>query len=399
VIHLTKVTGNPHLIKKINKSLVLEMIRTQGPLSRADVAQRSGLNKGTVSSLVKELIEEELVYEIGQGESSGGRRPVLLLFNEKAGFSIGIDLGVHYILGVLTDLQGNVMAQKRVSFQNKGYQAVLVLIKETVLSLLEHMPKSRYGLVGIGMGVPGIVDKAGTVLFAPNLSWKDIPLKQEMEAVFHVPVVIDNEANAGAYGEKRLGAGQEFDHILYVSAGIGIGVGLVLNGELYRGTNGFAGESGHMTIDIDGPVCRCGNKGCWELYASEQAILEKAKQQNVISETKEVSLETLLSLAKQNDQKAIQLFAEIGRYLAIGINNLLNTFNPQQIIIGNRLSMAKQWIKPAIQQALSSRTLPFQPTHLSLHFSKLSIDSTALGMALFAIEDFLKKGEKIQVFL
>ncbi|WP_027409721.1 ROK family transcriptional regulator [Anoxybacteroides tepidamans] len=396
---MTKLTGNPHLIKKINKSLVLEMIQSEGPISRADVAQRLGLNKGTVSSLVKELMDEELVYEIGHGESSGGRRPVLLLFNEKAGYSIGIDLGVHYILGVLTDLRGNIIKEHHVTFHHKEYSTVLALIKETIGYLLNDMPNSRYGLVGIGIGVPGIVDKTGTVLFAPNLSWRNMPLKNDIEASFHVPVVIDNEANAGAYGEKRCGAGQEFDNIIYVSAGIGIGVGLVLNGDLYKGTNGFSGESGHMTIDVNGPICRCGSKGCWELYASEQALLEGAQSLSITGEEEAISLETLLELAAQNNEAVLQLFARIGHFLGIGINNLINTFNPQQVIIGNRLSMAKHWLEPAIQQTIDTHTLPFHRESVSIHFSKLSIYSAALGISFFAIEDFLKKGERIEVFL
>ncbi|WP_044748331.1 ROK family transcriptional regulator [Bacillus alveayuensis] len=397
---LTKLTGNPHLIKKINKSLVLDMIKSQGPLSRADVAQRSGLNKGTVSSLVKELIDEELVYEIGQGESSGGRRPVLLLFNEKAGYSIGIDLGVHYILGVLTDLQGNIIKEKRVTFHDKEYQTVLALIKETIQYLLNSMPNSRYGLIGIGIGVPGIVDKAGNILFAPNLSWKNIQLKNEIESTFHVPVIVDNEANAGAYGEKRLGAGQEFDNIIYVSAGIGIGVGLILNGELHKGINGFSGESGHMIIEVNGPPCSCGSKGCWELYASEQSLLQGAKQLHSLSLIKEeTTLETLLDLAAANNQEVIQLFNRIGSYLGIGINNLINTFNPQQIIIGNRLSMAKRWLEQPINQVIETRTSPFHRADLKIEFSKLSIYSAALGISFFAIEDFLKKGERLELFL
>ncbi|KGP61149.1 ROK family protein [Anoxybacillus gonensis] len=392
---MTRITGNPHLIKKINKSLVLDMVKSQGPLSRADVAQRSGLNKGTVSSLVKELMDEELVYEIGQGESSGGRRPVLLLFNEKAGYSIGIDLGVHYILGVLTDLQGNIVLEKQVMFHDKNYSSVLTRIKETILYLTERMPDSRYGLVGIGIGVPGIVDKEGELLFAPNLGWKNIPLKQDIEATFHVPVMIDNEANAGAYGEKRSGAGKDFRNIIYVSAGIGIGVGLILNGELYRGTSGFSGESGHMTIEADGPPCRCGSIGCWELYASEKALLDGASP----FFDNEVSLEELLQLAENNHQDVLALLERIGRYLGIGINNLINTFNPEQVIIGNRLSMAKKWLFPAIQQVIDKRTLPFHRANVNIHFSKLSLYSTALGISFFVIEDFLKKGKKIEVFL
>jgi len=394
-MYVTKITGNPHLIKKINKALVLEMVKSQGPLSRADVAQRSGLNKGTVSSLVKELIDEELVYEIGQGESSGGRRPVLLLFNEKAGYSIGIDLGVHYILGVLTDLQGNIVFEKQVTFHDKNYSSVLTLIKETISYFMEHIPDSRYGLVGIGIGVPGIVDKEGALLFAPNLGWKNISLKQDIEETFHVPVIIDNEANAGAYGEKRGGAGQDFRNIIYVSAGIGIGVGLILNGELYRGTNGFSGESGHMTIEADGPMCDCGNRGCWELYASEKALLEEAKP--LFSH--DMSLEELLQLAEKGHEDVRALFGRIGRYLGIGINNLINTFNPEQVIIGNRLSMAKQWLFPAIQRVIDQHTLSFHRATVAIQFSKQSIYSTALGISFFVIEDFLKKGEKVEVFM
>lgn len=371
------------------------MIKSQGPLSRAEISQRSGLNKGTVSSLVKELMDEELVYEIGQGESSGGRRPVLLLFNEKAGYAIGIDLGVHYIIGVLTDLQGNIIKEKQTTFPQKDYSTVLTLIKETINELIALMPESRYGLIGIGLGVPGIVDKEGRLLFAPNLGWKDIPLKQDLESLFHVPVIIDNEANAGAYGEKRKGAGQSSYNIIYISAGMGIGVGFILNGELYRGTNGFSGESGHMIIEVDGLPCRCGSIGCWELYASEQALLEGAKP--ILSN--EVSLEKLIELAESKRQEITSLFGRIGNYLGIGINNLINTFNPEQVIIGNRLSMAKQWIFPAIQQVIAQRTLPYHRTNVDIQFSKLSIYSTALGISFFVIEDFLKKGERVEVFL
>ncbi len=394
-MNLTKITGNPHLIKKINKALVLDMVKSQGPLSRADVAQRLGLNKGTVSSLVKELMDEELVYEIGQGESSGGRRPVLLLFNEKAGYAIGIDLGVHYIIGILADLKGNIIQEKKAAFHYKDYPTVLTLIKETIADLLEQMPRSRYGLIGIGIGVPGIVDKEGKLLFAPNLEWVNIPLKQDIEESFRVPVVIDNEANAGAYGEKRKGSGENYNNVIYISAGMGIGVGLILNGELYRGTNGFSGESGHMTIEVNGLRCRCGNIGCWELYASEQALLEKAR----VTMNNETSLEMLLQLAEGKNGDVLRLFEHIGHYLGIGINNLINTFNPEQVVIGNRLSMAKPWIEPSIKKIINQRTLPYHRTHVVIEFSKLSIYSTALGISFFAIEEFLKKGEKVEVFL
>jgi predicted NBD/HSP70 family sugar kinase len=202
----------------------------------------------------------------------------MLLFNEQAGYAIGIDLGVNYILGVMTDLSGNIVSEHLKHMNSMRYEETILVIKEVIQSLLDSTPESPYGVIGIGIGVPGIVNKEGSnILLAPNLGWTDIHLKAEIETEFHLPVIIDNEANAGAYGEKRFGAGKNFENLIYVSAGIGIGVGFILQNSLYRGAEGFSGEMGHMVIDIDGKECRCGSKGCWELYASEQALLNQAK--------------------------------------------------------------------------------------------------------------------------
>ncbi len=191
-------TWNQQVVKKNNKSLVLQMVMEKDPISRADIAQVTGLNKATVSSLVNELLEEELIYESGPGESSGGRRPVLLHFNKVAGYSIGIDIGVNYILGVLTDLKGEILFEQNQTIIDTSYPVIAELVQKLIQTLLESMPKSRYGAVGIGIGVPGIVEKEGTVLLAPNLGWKNISLKKQIEDEFQLPVIIENEANAGA---------------------------------------------------------------------------------------------------------------------------------------------------------------------------------------------------------
>ncbi|UFJ40289.1 ROK family transcriptional regulator [Brevibacillus humidisoli] len=385
------ITWNQHLVKKSNKSLVLQTVKEQAPLSRADISQRSGLNKGTVSSLVHELIEEQLIYEIGPGESSGGRRPVMLLFNQLAGYAVGIDLGVNYILGVLTDLQGNIVKETSVNCSSSTFESMIQHLKETIQSLIDAAPDSYYGIVGIGVGVPGIVDKEGEILLAPNLGWRNIDLKEQIEQHFHLPVIIDNEANAGAYGEKKFGAGQDVDNLVYISAGIGIGVGYIFNGELYRGLNGFSGEMGHMIIEVNGKPCRCGSKGCWELYASEQALLTEAEQLKPLGQQSEKpSLETLLELARHRNKEVLQLFEHIGSYLGFGINNIINSFNPQKIVIGNRLAMAEEWLKEPVERVIESHTLPFHRVDLQLHFSKLSTYSAALGVSAFATENFLR---------
>jgi len=388
-------TWNQSVVKKGNKTIVLETIIESFPISRAKIANRTGLNKGTVSSLVQELLDEKLIDESGPGESSGGRRPVMLLFNEVAGYSIGIDIGVNYLLGVLTDLQGNICNEHLVKFSNLSYEEIKSKLFDTIDLLTSSAPSSPYGIIGIGIGVPGIVSNDGKIVLAPNLGWVNIDLQSTLQKKYDVPIIIDNEANAGAYGEKRFGVGKEFSDIIYVSIGIGIGVGLILNGELYKGNNGFSGELGHMTIEVHGENCRCGSKGCWELYASEQALLNKAKQLEItVPNNEETSLEYLLTLAEDGHKDAIQLFDKIGEYIGIGIKNIFNTFNPEQVIIGNRIAVAEKWIKEPIHKRLINQTLWPHQENLQLNFSELSTHSTALGIAAYSIENFLDSNLK-----
>lgn len=388
-------TWNQHVVKKENKSLVLETILEFSPISRADIAKQTGLNKGTVSSLVNELLEEQLIYESGSGVSSGGRRPVMLLFKQEAGYAIGIDIGVNYILGILTDLQGDICHEKTIHFNHLTYEEITKELFHVIDSLISSMPSSHYGVVGIGIGVPGIISTDGQILLAPNLNWKSKNLKGLLEDHYHLPVHIENEANAGAYGEKRFGAGKESDNIIYVSVGIGIGVGLILNGKLYKGNNGFSGELGHMTIEADGIKCRCGNQGCWELYASEQALIHNAEQHLPLEvrSNENMTLEDLSFLAESGNDDTIKLFEEIGSYLAIGMNNIINIFNPEQIIIGNRLASSEKWLKQSMQEKLKPRTLDTHQKDLAIDFSKLSTHSSAKGVAAFAVESFLTSNQ------
>lgn len=383
-------TWNHHVVKKGNKSLVLDKIKNNSPISRAAVANQTGLNKGTVSSLVSELLEDHLIYESGPGESSGGRRPVMLLFNNSAGYSIGIDIGVNYLLGVLTDLDGNIFQEKVMTFKNLSYNEIEEQLFNTIDSLISSVPPSPHGIVGIGVGVPGIVDNSGEVLLAPNLNWTNVNLKSILQKKYNLPVIIENEANAGAYGEKKFGAGKEFENIIYVSAGIGIGVGLILNGSLYKGSNGFSGELGHMTIQVNGSKCRCGNDGCWELYASEQALINNAGLLDIpLPSNKEGDLNNLLTLAENGNKEVIKLFEQTGDYLGVGINNIINIFNPQQVIIGNRMASSKKWLEESLNTRVANQALWFQRSDLQIDFSELSTLSSALGVAAFSIENFL----------
>ncbi len=381
-------TFNQHVVKQRNKSLILHAIKDSYPISRATLASETGLNKGTVSSLVSELLDEKIILESGPGISNGGRRPVMLLFHKTAGYAVGIDIGVNYILALLTDLEGDIVLEKRITINETAFDITLDHLTKVIDGLIKAAPPSTYGVVGIGIGVPGTISKTGQVLLAPNLGWKNVELKSFMEEMFRLPVIIQNEANAGAYGEKRFGAGQAYTNQVYISGGIGIGVGLILNNKLYLGQDGLSGELGHMTIQMDGPTCNCGNQGCWELYASERALLKMAEDAGISKES--LTLEALIDLAEANDSKTTQLLSVLSRNLAIGLKNIITIFNPEQLIIGNRLASLRKWIADDLHKQLQSSKLTNPEAVPKIHFSELNIRSAALGVSAFSTEHFIK---------
>lgn len=245
-------TGDQNLVKQINKSIVLHSIENNGTTSRAQISKDTGLNKATVSTMVSELIKENFVNEIGIGQSSGGRKPVLLKFNKHAGYSIGIDLGVNYILAVLTDLKGSILIEISEAFNVIEIDEITARINSIITRLIDRAPKSPYGIVGIGIGIPGLVDKDGTILFTPHLDFQHINFKQMIEKKFNITTIVVNEANSGAHGEQVYGTGKNVSNLVYVSIGIGIGTGIIINGKLYIGSTGISGEMGHQTIDSFG---------------------------------------------------------------------------------------------------------------------------------------------------
>ncbi|MBB6673256.1 ROK family transcriptional regulator [Cohnella nanjingensis] len=376
-------TGDQALIKRMNTAIVLEAILREAPLSRANISELTGLNKATVSSLVQDLIDNQLVRETGIGASSGGRKPVMLEFVATAGYAVGIDLGVNYLRGVLTDLLGTVVAERTLPLIGVQPEEVFGILRPFIQGLIDAAPGSAFGIVGIGVGVPGLVDRQGTVLYAPNMDWRDVPLRDALNRTFGIPVMIDNEANVGAIGEMKYGIGRGVSNLVYVSVGIGIGTGLILHKELYKGASGFSGEMGHLSIEANGKPCRCGNQGCWELYASEQALLERAAEAGYTG-----GLDELLAAAEAGDEAVRGMFAEIGRALGVGISNIVNVFNPNAVLIGNRMSRARVWLEDAVRETVERRALNFHLRNVHLLYAELGERSAVMGAAETAIAAF-----------
>lgn len=378
-----KVTGDQALVKKINKSIILHTIRKHSPVSRARVSEMTGLNKATVSNLVAELCGQELVTEAGPGESSGGRKPLMLHFNSMAGSVIGIELQVKQLKAVLCDLGGSTLQELDCPLEVHDLPYVLEKMKAIISELIASAPSSPYGIVGIGVGVPGMVDEHGMVLFAPNLGWEMVDLRAILEQSFAVPVTIDNEANAGAQGELNFGAARDVRHLLYISAGSGIGSGIIIGGELYKGARGYAGETGHMTIEAEGKPCSCGSRGCWELYASERTYDNPGLALPARSTTE------LVRYAREGQEDTLRHFTTIGEYLGIGVTNLINSFNPELIVIGGALSEAEPWLGEPLRRVVAERTLPYHKQQLEITFSRLGSRGTMIGAGFSAVMHFL----------
>jgi predicted NBD/HSP70 family sugar kinase len=363
------ITADQLLVKQINKSIVLNTIRKKGNVSRADIAHITGLNKSTVSFLVDELINEGFVREEGPGESKGGRKPIILSINNKAGCIIGIDLDVNYILIVLTDLMANVIWEKKIDVKiGESQQAIIERLIELIEEAILNAPNTIRGILGIGIGVPGIVDyKKGTVLMAPNLKWENVPLKQIIENKFKIKVQIDNEANVGAIGEKWFGAGIKYNNLVYVSAGIGIGTGIIINGELYRGTVGLA-------------------KALFD-YIHTQLIM--GKSDNYINKDNFNTLSALdiINYAQKGSEIAVEALKEIGRKLGVGIVNVINTFNPELVIIGNTLSLARGLILDEILKEVEKKCLVYRYHKVKIKTSKLQFHAGAIGAVSLVISE------------
>ncbi|MEW6046532.1 MAG: ROK family transcriptional regulator [Bacillota bacterium] len=383
-------TADQFLVKALNKGIVLNLLRLRGPISRADIAKATGLNKTTVSALVDELTRQHLVREVGMGESTGGRRPRLLTLNASAGFAIGADLGVDYSLVVALNLQAQPIWTRRVRrAPGTDPKADVNQLAELIEQAVAAVSPAPLGLLGIGLGVHGLVEyPGGRLLFAPNLGWTDVPVGEWLGERFKVPIVVDNEANAGALAELWAGAGQEARSLFYFSVGVGLGAGIVIDGEIYRGAAGTAGEFGHTTVDPAGPPCNCGNRGCLEVFVSERALM--AYLQRSSPEPVSLSAGDVFQAAGAGDAAAISALARLGEYLGIGIANAINTFNPELVVIGGPIARGGHHVLNSARRVVEQRALAFPRGRARIVVSALGEEACAIGAGVMILQEFFR---------
>ncbi|WP_420490053.1 ROK family protein [Neobacillus vireti] len=384
------VFANQNDSKMHSQEVILSTIMKHYPISRAKLSEETNLNKATVSLQTNTLIEKHLVSEIGVGVSNGGRKPILLVFNKNAGYAIGVELAANYILTILIDLEGNKVFTDHFEFVYESLEALKSILIDRIRLVTKHAPDSPYGIIGIGVGVHGFVNENQTVVYTPHSNWDKVDIKNLLEAQFNFPVYIDNEANAGAFGEKLYGAIKNSNNSIYVSIGTGIGLAIIVNNKLYRGSDGVSGEMGHMTIEFNGKKCGCGNQGCWELYASENAFFTNLSR---IKNGREMTLEKANKMIMENDRDILIEIERFGYYLGIGLANLMKTFNPDSIILRSNLIEANPIVLKSIKKAVSERISRYIPLKNEIFISQLNHNAAVLGAASFMVKKFLVDNE------
>ncbi len=394
--------GSFQAMKSLNKSIILTKILNNGPISRAQIAKETELTPPTVGSLVKELIEQGIVKESTQGVSKGGRKPTMLVIDQQAFYMIGIDAGPSKISAILTDLAGRVLMNLEqplsTPITETQFTQQLIGITEQMLS---HNQAHQDDIIGIGVAMHGVVNaELGQALYAPNLNLRDMPIGETLSAHFPYLVKVENDARALALAESWFGDGKGFERLVTLNIGTGVGAGVTIDGELYRGESHIAGEVGHMTIDINGETCTCGNQGCLQTMVSGPAIarridkLIKTGTETSLKGQTEITAFDVFKAAEAGDELAEQVLVDTGVYLGIGLTNLIHTLNPSKIILTGGVAKAGKYLLPAVKQTVAKRALTQSAKTTSISLSKLGDHATALGaVALILVELFSKNGE------
>ena len=400
------------VVKKINTSLILNCLRYQESLTRAQLATQTGLNRSTVTNLVDDLMKQHLIIETGIQASSGGRPGIELSLNPHAGASIGIEFKDTFVTVVLTDFIAKIIWRKKIQFTNRTlrvdfealYPKIEALVEEALHSAAEHDMR----VLGLGIALPGPVNVGeGVSIHAPNLGWRNLPIRKIFAERFQLPVFVGNGAALSALSERHYGAygaSSKAQNMIYISTShIGIGGGIFLNNQLYHGVSGYAGEIGHVVVNPDGDRCGCGRVGCWETEVGElnltrriQKRLEAGEESltsRMLADSPDdiITIPMLLIAADQQDAVAQEALERLYQMLALGIANLVNIFNPQMIVLGGSFSQLPESAIETVREIVNQEALSSNTSQLEIIAGKLPReDVCVMGAATLVLDDVLQ---------
>ncbi|MEN3279770.1 MAG: hypothetical protein V7607_910 [Solirubrobacteraceae bacterium] len=380
-------TGSLESLRERNRLRVIDALRTRGAISRADIARQTGLSRSTVSSLVGDLqaagvVVERVAESAAPASPQGGRPPVLVALDQSAGAVVGLDFGHDSLRVAVADLSYAILAETYVDIEvDTAAQDALDTAARLVSELIEEAGVERDRVLAAGMGLPGPIDRAsGLVHSQPILpSWVGLNPAGEMEERLELPVHLDNDANVGALGESTFGVGRGTHVMAYLRLSAGIGAGLVINGRPFRGARGIAGEIGHVLVDPQGPICRCGNRGCLETFVAGPALCELLRRSHG-----PLTVSDLLRLADEGDAGCQRVLADAGRVVGRAVADLCNYLNPDLVVVGGDLSVAGDVLLEPMREAVRRFAIPAAVEDLEIVAGSLGGRAELLGALALA---------------
>lgn len=364
-------------IRDINKQIVLNYVRARSPISRAEIARETSLQRSTVSAIVDDLTIEGMIEEIGTGDSTGGRKPTLLKLRSGTPAVIGVDVTPRETTIVLADLTGAIMQSEVFpTSPDIGFMNTNILAKVT-----QFADENEGANLEVGISIPGIADQStGRMLYIPYFQWADWDIGQRIIEATGLPVVVDNDANAVALAELWFGSEEirRTRNFIMLMIAEGIGTGIIVDGQVYRGEGGAAGEFGHMFVGENAPVsCSCGRRDCWEAHASEKAIIQRYGSSNGHGAAA-IDIDRFIGLAQNGERQATRVLNETARYIGIGISNLIIGFSPQTIVVSGSIVRAWDLISEEINE-LAKRSIRHELDGTMIVPSVLGDNPTILG--------------------
>lgn len=396
------------IIVDSSEAEIIRVLRRKKLVSRGEISRITGWSKAKASQEIRSLVAKGYLVEVGEGASQGGRKPMFLGINNQLGYIVGIDIVATSVDIAMANVTGVIVQRSSEPADvNEPPESVLGRCSELILEMARTQGIVSDLILGIGVGVPGPVDFFRGVLVAPPLmpKWENFSIRDFFKETFQSAfVVIDNDVNIMALGEQRTGDGAEIDHFIFIKIGTGIGSGIISNRKIHRGSDGCAGDIGHICVDKQGPMCRCGNRGCLEAMAAGPAILEKAltAAQNgsghyLVKFYKAnggtLQLEDVNIACREGDEAALEIIRGSGQMIGDVLAGLVNFFNPSHIFVGGGISNFGNHFLVAIRRAILMRSLPLATAQLSINFSRAGSDAGIIGVIalasnyLFLVED------------
>lgn len=395
-----KDVGNLEYVKTLNRLNILNLIRENFEMSRQELAKRTGLTPAAISGIVRELVQMGYVNEIGLGKSSGGRRPVKLQFNPEAGYIVGAEITRKRTTLGIVDLQAKIVKIVELQLDMTDPKQGLLALKDSIEEIIREAGVPEEKILGAGLAFPGLIDRNNkTIKHSPNLGegWRDIPIKALLKELITFPFFIEHNSNAAALAEYTLGRGKNVKDLVYVNLGEGFSAGVIMDDHILYGSQGYAGEMGHVVIVENGPLCNCGNKGCLESMYAVPALVRKANNElslfqdqdllkQIWLEKGQVTIEDIVQCANQVDSYAWQLIDQAGWYIGTGVANLINFYNPEMVVLGGILAGAGNVLMDPLAKSINSHAFPEIAKNTKVEISSIGRQAGFYGACLGAIK-------------